>query len=272
MAEPWIETTSIGLLVVAALGFIAGISGGLLGVGGSLILIPVLTFAYGPDQHLYQAAAMAVNVAVAVPSALRHHKAGATMPDMLRWMLPTAAIAVLAGVALSNLPVFEGQQGGIWLGRLLALFQIYVIALNIHRLRQPKTTQIEAISSRITPTKASATGGAMGLIAGLLGIGGGAVAVPMQQALLSIPLRNAIANSATVICLSATIGAVAKNATLSQHGLATTDGLLLAALLAPTAAIGGRLGAGLTHKLPIRQVRIALILILAVSAWRMAAL
>ncbi|MEQ9461175.1 MAG: sulfite exporter TauE/SafE family protein [Phycisphaeraceae bacterium] len=270
MNAPWVELSTLGFLVIASIGLAAGTLGGLLGVGGSLIIIPLLTICYGRDQHLYQAAAMVVNIAVSVPSALRHRRAGAMIPQALRWMIPLAVVGVVLGVALSNLPIFQGPQGGIWLGRLLALFQLYVIALNIHRLLQPSSNT--TANARITPLASASTGGAMGVVAGLLGIGGGAVAVPMQQAIMAMPLRNAIANSAAVICLSATIGALVKNATLAQHGMPWWTGLLLAAMLAPTAAIGGRLGANLTHSLPTRQVRIALIIVLALSAYKMAAL
>ncbi|QDU70271.1 sulfite exporter TauE/SafE family protein [Mucisphaera calidilacus] len=272
MIAPWIDPNVVGLLILAVLGLVAGMAGGLLGVGGSLILIPALTFVYGPEQHLYQAAAMIANVAVSVPSALRHRKAGAITPSILRIMLPAAVVAVVVGVILSNLPVFAGRDGGVWLGRLLAVFQVYVIGLNLHRLMHDGRPGGETMPARIGTGRVAGTGTAMGLVAGLLGIGGGAVAVPMQQAVIGVPLRNAIANSAAVICFSAAIGSVVKNATLAQHGVPWWSGLFLALLLAPTAAIGGRIGAGLTHKLPVRQVRIALIVVLAVGAWRMAQL
>lgn len=270
MIEPWNDPQLAGLLVVAVIGLVAGTLGGLLGVGGSLIMIPALTFVFGPEQHLYQAGAMIANVAVSVPSALRHKKAGAIVPSIMRVMLPAAVVAVVLGVMLSNLPVFEGRQGGIWLGRMLAAFQIYVILLNVQRLmKDGKSGGVEVLPEPVSVPRAGVTGGLMGLIAGLLGIGGGAVAVPMQQAVLGVPLRNAIANSAAVICFSAAIGALVKNGTLAQHGVPWWSGLMLAACMAPTAAIGGRIGAGLTHKLPVRQVRIALIVVLAVGAWRM---
>ena len=64
------------IAAVLATGLIAGVLGGMLGVGGSVIMIPGLTLVLGYDQHLYQASAMVANVAGAVPAALRHHRAG----------------------------------------------------------------------------------------------------------------------------------------------------------------------------------------------------
>jgi uncharacterized membrane protein YfcA len=127
----------------------------------------------------------------------------------------------------------------------------------------------------------------MGTIAGLLGIGGGAVAVPLQQTLLGLPLKRCIANSSTIICLTAGFGAIYKNATLAGRvtpetaaqlealGAAPIDGaagLALGLLLAPTAWAGGRLGASLTHALPLPAIRTAFIGLMVVAAWKMAAL
>jgi uncharacterized protein len=272
-------------VLILLLGLLAGTLGGMLGVGGSVVMIPGLAILFSfsksaePNQHLFQASAMIVNVVVSVPAMLRHRKAGALVGDALIWMLPAAMVFILIGVWISNLPVFAGADGGRWLGRILALFLIYVIAANIRKLLSGSSTE-HVDARRITPSRGLSVGAVMGTIAGLLGIGGGAIAVPLQQMLMKLPLRNCIGNSSAIICISATIGAIYKNATLAQHA-ATTPGtspidwhtsLLIAALLAPTAWFGARLGAGLTHRLPLRQVRIAFILLMAVAAWKMAGL
>ncbi|MEX0653541.1 MAG: sulfite exporter TauE/SafE family protein [Phycisphaeraceae bacterium] len=280
MMDQWLSVGSV--MAIALIGLVSGLLGGMLGVGGSVVMIPAMTLVFGFNQHLYQAAAMVMNVAVSLPAVLRHRRAGALVPGALRWMLPAALACVLVGVWLSNLPVFAGAEGGLWLGRLLALFLVYVIVLNVMRLVRPGAGEAMA-GARVTPVRSGAIGGVMGTIAGLLGIGGGAVAVPMQQVVMRLPLRNAIANSAAIICISAGVGAIYKNATLARHvgvddgaagagGVGWQTSLLLAALLAPTAWAGGRAGASLTHRLPIRQVRLAFVGLMVVAAWRMAAL
>ena len=261
------------LLIIAVVGLVAGMLGGLLGVGGSVIMIPALVMLFGQNehqgfnQHLYQAAAMIVNVAVALPAAHRHWRAGAVRVEALKVMLPAALVFILVGVMVSNLAVFTP----VLLGRVLAVFLLYVIGVNMYRLVRRGAAQREAEAEpRITKPRAGAVGGAMGFVAGLLGIGGGAVAVPMQQVLLRLPLRNCIANSAAIIAVSAGVGAVYKNATLAQHGLSWTHSLLIAALLAPTALIGAPLGARLTHTLPLRVVRIIFVCLMIVAAYKLA--
>jgi uncharacterized protein len=272
----------VSLTFLVLLGVVAGILGGMLGVGGSVVMIPGLAILFSldrtpdPNQHLFQAAAMIVNVAVSVPATLRHRKADALVPDALVWMLPAALVFVVIGVWVSNLSLFEGADGGRWLGRVLVVFLLYVIAVNIKKLRD-KSPALDMEGRSITPAKGSVVGAVMGSIAGLLGVGGGAIAVPLQQILLKLPLRNCIGNSSAIICISATVGAIYKNATLAQHanGSSQVDwrmSLVIAAMLAPTAWAGARLGASLTHRLPLKQVRLAFIALMGVAAWKMAAL
>jgi len=262
---------------LAGVGLLAGAFGGMLGVGGSIIMIPAMVILFGqarPDspgfnQHLYQAAAMIVNVAVVFPAYLRHRRAGAVRPKALKVILPAAVVCILLGVAVSNAPVFTDAAGATWLGRVLAVFLVYVIVVNVRRLVSGRR-EVEG-RSRLTWRRGLGVGGPMGLAAGLMGIGGGAIAVPLQQMLMRLPLRNCIANSAAIICISAAVGAAAKNATLPPQ-CRLTDALLLAACLAPTAIVGGYLGGALTHRLPLGIVRGAFIALLIMAAWKMAAL
>lgn len=258
------------LLMSALIGLFAGLVGGLLGVGGSTIIIPGLTLLLGPSQHLYQAAAMMANVAVSIPAALRHLRAKAVVTSVLKWMLPVTLVSVVLGVWISNLEIFRGSSGGIWLGRILAAFLIYEAVSNFLKLlkhrEEPET------APRITPARSSVVGFFMGTVGGMLGIGGGAMAVPLQHWLLRLPLRQAIANSATVMVFSAAVGSVFKTATLELHHIPWTQGLVLAGVLAPSCFLGGWIGAGLTHRIPTRWVRMVFVVILLTSSWKMLAI
>lgn len=291
MPDPFQPET---LALIALIGLIAGTLGGLLGVGGSVITIPgmAILFGTGENQHLYQAAAMTANLAVALPAAARHRKAGALRPKVLRWMLPATLVFIVVGVLASNLPVFSVEAGGedsggdsggggLWLGRILAIFMVYVIAVNIRKLLRSKEKKAAdwVREPKTTPARCGAVGVVMGFAAGLMGIGGGALAVPLQQTLVKLPFRNAIANSSFVMVFSAGIGAVLKLTTLEQHYPTTLDAdpawftaLILAIVLAPTAIIGAGIGAKLTHTLRPRYVRIAFILMMIAAAYKMAAL
>lgn len=282
-----------GLLL---LGLMAGGFGGLLGVGGSIVMLPGMVILIGIqsgwEQHVFQAAAMVVNVAVAWPAAKRHRASGVMQPEVLRVMLPSAVVAVVLGVALSNLPLFRGDSSR-YLRWALAGFMVYTAVRNLTKLRaalgktkreasrspsgaEIKTERADSDTPPQPPRRASSAtvGGAMGVVAGLLGIGGGAVAVPMQQVLLRLPLKTAIAHSSAVMLWSAAIGAVMKSATLSQHAtpehpLSWSTALPLALVLAPSAMVGSRVGAMLTHRLPLPAVRLAFIFLMLTAAWKM---
>ncbi len=264
------------ILIIAAVGLATGVLGGMLGVGGSIIMIPAMVMLFGQarpespgfNQHLYQAAAMIVNVAVVAPAWWRHRRAGAVRPAALRIILPAAAVFIILGVGASNLPIFRGGEGATWLGRMLAVFLAYVIAVNIKRLVTGRAEHEDG--ALLTWRRGVGVGGPMGFVAGLLGIGGGAIAVPLQQVLLRLPLRQCIANATAIICITATVGAAVKNATLPPE-CRLADSLTLAGLLAPTAIVGGYLGGSLTHRLPRKAVRIAFIALLIAAAWKMAA-
>ncbi|MEM7681210.1 MAG: sulfite exporter TauE/SafE family protein [Planctomycetota bacterium] len=275
------------LWVAAAIGLIAGLLGGLLGVGGSTIVIPGLALAFGPNQHLYQAAAMWVNLCVALAALRRHRKAGVFRREVLLWMGLAACVSILLGVGLSNLPVFTRDGGGRLLARLFAVFQAYVAVVNLRKLakevhgahaarravRAGKESEAAPVRApRTGKGRCVFTGSAMGVTAGLLGIGGGAVAVPLQQVVLRLPLRACIAHSAAVMAFSALIGATAKSLTLggaTQGAFSVRDALWLALLVAPAAMVSARGGAALTHRLPVPWVRAAFVCVLLWAAWKM---
>ncbi|MCC6322287.1 MAG: sulfite exporter TauE/SafE family protein [Phycisphaerales bacterium] len=270
----WITTPEPALLFdlphilgVAVVGLIAGVLGGLAGVGGSMVMLPALHFLYGDEpesiHHLYMAAAMTVNVMVSLPAALRHHRARAVRTDLVRVLAIGTTVAVIAGVLLGNL------VAGDRLRLCLALFLGVYCLSNLVRLVR-NHPEHAAEDERTDAPRLAISGVSTGLIGGLLGLGGGVVLVPMLQFLNRVPLRNAIATSSAVICITAVFGAGLKLASLSRLGQSPGTALALALAMAPTAVIGGTLGARLTHTLPIRSVRIVITALMLVVAARLA--
>lgn len=258
--------SALEIFLIALLGLGAGVIGGLAGVGGSLIMLPGLHLIYPratpEDHHLFIAAAMTVNVAVSIPAALQHRKAGALRVDLLKHILPAAVVFILIGVLVSNL--FEGDK--LKLG--LAAFILGYVGLNIHKLLRSTQNQAEA-RERTGRLRLMGCGVATGSAAGVLGLGGGVLLVPLLQVVSRIRLREAVATSSAVICVTAPVGAMLKLATLGEHHERPLDALTFAAIMAPTAMIGARMGAKLTHTLPLRGVRLAVSVLLAIAAANM---
>ena len=213
-------------------------------------MIPAMTEVLGPNQHLYQSAAMIVNFFVGVPAVYQHRRAGAIERATVIRIVPLAAVAVILGVGISELGFFSGK-GEAYLRGLFGLFLLGVAATELYRLLRGPGRGLDATgvpqnpngsgSSPVAPMtwpRIAAVAVPTGLVAGLLGIGGGVLAVPLQRRLLHVPIRTAIANSATIIIATSSIGSVAKNyAYMADHDY-TMKSLLLAAILIPTAIIG----------------------------------
>ncbi|MFC1760503.1 sulfite exporter TauE/SafE family protein [Planctomycetota bacterium] len=266
-------------VILSIIGLAMGLSGGLLGIGGSIVMIPAMTLAFGENQHLYQAASMICNFFVALSSVVAHRRAGTINLRTLRIMVPVGMVGVVLGVAGSNLSFFANERSYL-LARIFGIFLVYVAVLNAYKLiktlhRNPDadiTTPYLAV-----PTRGStvAVGLITGLSAGLLGIGAGSVATPLQQVWCKTPLRRAMSNSAGMIVCITWLGALIKNATLGQHHIdlpvfstypAWAVSLLIAWTTVPTALIGGYLGGYLMHRLPKNLVRACFIVIVGLAA------
>lgn len=263
------------LTIEMLIGLLTGTVGGMLGVGGSIVAIPALTFVLGPDQHRYQAAAMILNFFVVVPAVYQHRRAKALDGWSVLRIVPSALVAVVVGVFLSELPIFAGDRE-VYLRALFGIFLIAVSAYELSRLFAHDRADISARSPdesrpRIRWGEAAIVAVPTGLIAGLLGVGGGIIAVPLQRRLLSIPLRRAIANSAALIIATSAVGATLKNFAYATDHADWTSPLQLAAVLIPTAILGSLFGARLTHRLPLRFVKVAFFILLAAAALRMVA-
>jgi len=266
------------------IGLVAGSFGGMLGIGGSLIMIPAMSEVLGPNQHLYQAAAMIVNVFVAAPAVYQHRKAGAIEWATVSRMFPIAALAVIGGVLLSELPVFAGDRGEPYLRGMFGLMLLALVGYELYRLVRraaPKLPFFPGSSTALLKQEGNAkthprgwsfaaiVAAPTGLVAGLMGVGGGAVAVPLQRRFLGMPMRTAIANSSAVIVATATVGALAKNIAYAADHTGPTSPFLLAAVLIPTAIVGSLFGSRLTHRLPIRAIKVAFLVFLLVAAVRL---
>ncbi len=261
--------------LLAITGLIAGVLGGLLGIGGSVIMIPAMTFIFEDfkgeptSTQQWMAAAMIVNFLLSAPSVMRHRKAKAIYFGVWKWLAPAAMVGIIGGVYISRLGIFTGENQN-FIKLAFGLFMAYIAVYNIWKLFAKQSEGITSDQAdKMSPFKKIAVGGPMGFSAGLLGIGGGALAVPAQQVILSMPLRNSIATSATTILSTAWLGAIYKNAVLGDDGTITRS-LMLAACLAPTAMLGAYLGGHLTHTLPLKAVRIAFIGLMIFAACKMA--
>lgn len=252
---------------IALLGLAGGLGGGLFGIGGGLVIIPGLTFLSSASIKTFQVAALPVGVSVAGSSVVKHLKTHTIQWRWVQWALPAALL-------------------GSWLGSMLAgrldarilelLFGCFLAATAVREswvLWRGKEPDGSAPARTVAPIPALALilGTLMGVLAALLGIGGGVVAVPWLRMLGGLPMRSTVATSSALVLLTSIFATVTRIAPIlrNEGPAGLHDEALLAVCLLPGAIAGGYLGAALVHRLPVRKLAAGFIIVLIVFASRM---
>ena len=171
--------------------------------------------------------------------------------------------------------MFRGQ-GALRLTGLFGAFLFYAAVCDVIRLvRNPRRDgRVEGARPTSHGTaRALMVGIPTGVVSGLLGVGGGIIAVPLLRRAYGLSMRAAVADSAAMIVGLSLVGAGAKHLALawSHAEYDLLDPAKLAVWLVPTAALGATIGAQLTHRLPARTVRVAFVVLLVIAGARMSA-
>jgi uncharacterized membrane protein YfcA len=94
------------LLGELALGLVAGIFSGMLGIGGGQVLVPGMTLLFGVDQRLAQGISLAFIVPTALSGAITHYRQGTGQPRAAMLLIPGALVGGVIGAGLAQwLPI-----------------------------------------------------------------------------------------------------------------------------------------------------------------------
>jgi uncharacterized membrane protein YfcA len=222
-----------GLWVAALAGFGAGLAGGLFGVGGGIVMVPVLTTFFGLTQHQAHGTSLAAVAATALAGIVVYGLSGhvAWLPAAL--MAVSGALTARLGARLAHRTRRE---------QLTLAFAVFILAVGLRILwRAPVPSGTGALaggpfSGPLGLAVALAVGAAVGLLAGFMGVGGGIIAVPALTLLFGMSQQTAQGTSLALILGSAPFGAV-EHARLGNVEKRLLPGLMLGALLgAPLAS------------------------------------
>jgi len=271
------ELTVLLLAGYAVTGLVAGTLGGLVGIGGGVIVVPALTLIFHKDAQLAVAASLFQMIFIATSSAYGHYRNGYILKSVVVRLVPTAVAAAVAGaVAGSTFP-------GDLLMQVFAVFLLYTAIDTGFRLisrilkNQPAREPVKEFSPSNNWTIPTVSV-AMGFSCGVLGIGGGSIAVPMLNKFLKLPMKNAIANSSAAIFFLSIVATITKIIYIETHGIMAHDAagvlyalrwydvLIVGGLLAPTSFAGGRIGAHLAKIAPTRIIQGIFIVLMLYSA------
>ena len=236
-------------------GFAAGLAGGLFGVGGGLVLIPLMTTFFGLTQHQAHGTSLAVIGATALASIAVY-----AAYSNVAW--GTAAVVAAASLLTVRLGArWATRLSSLWLTRTFAVFLV-VVAVRL--LWKSPSGSGDPIYHGLAGIALDAVlGAAVGVLAGFMGVGGGILAVPAFTLLLGMSQQLAQGTSLAVILVTAPVGSLEH----ARHGNVVWK---LVPMLALGAAIGGPAASwfaqGLPHQLLARAFAVFL-LFNAVSTW-----
>ncbi|MEA1959585.1 MAG: sulfite exporter TauE/SafE family protein [Chloroflexota bacterium] len=89
-------------MIEVLVGFVAGMLAGIMGVGGGVVLIPVMVVLMDVDQHTAQGVSLAVIAMVSLFGAITHFRQETLRSDVAIWIVPGAIIFILLGSLLAN--------------------------------------------------------------------------------------------------------------------------------------------------------------------------
>ena len=258
-------------LLMAALLFTGGLTGflaGLLGVGGGIVIVPVLSwiiifvrFPSEISQHIAVATSLATIIPTAVSSSRAHRARGAVDDNIIHsWRIPLIIGALAGGFAASYV------SSNVL--RFVFGFIALLVAIN---MAMPKAIVIaerlpQGVAAGVIP-------GGIGLFSALMGIGGGTLAVPVQNA-FSIPIRVAVGTASAMgllIAIPGTLGFVW--AGWNHVGLPPFSvgyvSLPAFLLIVPATWATAPLGARFAHSINQRALRLAFAIFLAITSFKM---
>lgn len=252
-----------------AAGAVAGIIAGLLGVGGGIVVVPVLFHLFthlGVDEAIRMQVAvgtsLATIVATAWSSASAHYKRGTVDREFLKGFGPFVIVGVLLGSAIASTvkgPVLTSVFA------VVAMVVAAQMAFGNPHWKLGETLPKGGLRAAI--------GTAIGALSSMMGIGGGSLIVPTMT-MYGAPVHRAVGTAAAtgfIIGVPGTIGFVvgglgASNLPPGSVGFVSLIGL---ALVAPTSVLCAPLGAKLAHRLNTVVLKRVFAMFLGFTSFRM---
>ncbi len=237
------------LLWYLVLGAFAGVMAGLLGVGGGLIVVPVLAWIFHDQQindaiimHLAIGTSLATIVVTSISSVRAHHQRGAVLWSVVWRLTPGIVIGAWVGAIVADaLP-------SVVLSKVFALFVLAVAAQMAFGAKPAPHRGLPGAVGMAT------TGGVIGTVSAIVGIGGGSLTVPFLT-WCNTTMRQAVATSAACglpIALAGAIGFIVTGLGAADRPAWSLGYVYSPALvgIAVASMLSAPLGAKLAHTLP----------------------
>jgi uncharacterized membrane protein YfcA len=265
---PFSELIWLAAAAMAA-GVVTGILAGLFGIGGGIVIVPVLFEIFrifGVPEQVRMQLCVGTSLAIIAPTAVRsywaHQAKGLVIPAIMRsWALPAVVGVAVGSVTAAFAPA--------------TVFKVaFALIASINGAKLLVGRESWVLGRRL-PGRLAMTGYGfiVGLASSLMGISGGALAT-MAMTLYAVPIHNAVATSAGLgvpITIAGTLGYILAGLPHQSLlpplsiGFVSVIGVIL---IAPVSSYTAPFGARLAHALPKRRLEIGFGLFLITAAMR----
>ena len=242
------------IIAFVALGCVIGFLAGLLGIGGTMVMVPFLTIIFTHEKfprehmvHIAVATAMATIVFTSLTNMHAHNRHGAVLWPVVRGLVPGILLGSLLG------PLIVSGMSALALALTFALFAAFSGAQMIWGKVPRATRELPGTLGLI------GAGAGIGILSGMIGAGGAFVTVPYLER-CNVKIHNAVATSAALglpIAAAGTVGFILtgiRQSGLPPHSLGY---VYLPALMciAASSMLFAPVGAKLAHRWPVRTLK-----------------
>jgi uncharacterized protein len=257
--------------VLLATGLVAGTLAGLLGVGGGIVMVPVLYYVFGffdiidddVIMHMAVGTSLAAMIPTSIRSALGHRSKGNVDEALVKLWAPPVITGTAVGIMIAA--YIKGPV-------LMAVFAAFAILIALHMCFGRESWRVsDYLPGRVGQ---SAIAFAISTVSVMMGIGGGTFGVPILT-LFGFPIHRAVGTAAAVGILIAIVGGI--GFIFSGIGVGGRPpwslgyaSLIGMAMLVPATVIAAPWGVALASRLDRFWLRRAFALFLAITGIRMA--
>lgn len=191
------------------LAVVIGITLGLIGSGGSILSVPILTYIMGVEPFLATAYSLFVVGSSSLIGGIQ--KANQKLVDFRKVALfgiPTIlSVFITRKILLPSIPEVIYKSNSFTLQKPVLIMIVFAVVMMVASIKMIKPTkQPDVTTNKISFLKIMSTGVFIGFVAGFVGAGGGFLIIPALLILAKTPMKMAIGTSLFIIAIQSLIG------------------------------------------------------------------
>lgn len=191
---------------------LVGISLGLIGSGGSILMVPILVYVFALNPVLATSYSLFVVGATSLVGAFNNYRKGlvSIKTALLFGLTSVTTVFITRKLIMPRIPDTLFSIGSFQVKHDLAtmvLFAILMLMASFAMIKGgSKNTNVDTNTSSADTIKLLSFGVLVGLTTGFLGAGGGFLIIPALVLILKIPMKKAVGTSLLIIALNSLIG------------------------------------------------------------------